>query len=183
MEERILKGALAVFKKRGMKFTMDDLAVELGMSKKTIYTVFTDKNALLNALVDYTFDLIKAKEDAIYSDTSLSTATKLRNILTALPESYKEFDYNRLHLFADKYPEAYLKVQERLESGWDKTREIFEQGVKEGVFRNIDMDVFQLMYESALERMIMEDVLETKGLSYTVTLNKMVDILIDGILQ
>ena len=33
---------------KGLKFTMDDLAMELlGMSKKTIYTVFRDKESLI----------------------------------------------------------------------------------------------------------------------------------------
>ena len=43
MNERILEGALNVFKAKGPKFTMDDIASEMKMSKKTIYTVFNNK--------------------------------------------------------------------------------------------------------------------------------------------
>ena len=46
MEKRIIEGALHIVEKQGVKFTMDELASELGMSKKTIYTVFRDKNEL-----------------------------------------------------------------------------------------------------------------------------------------
>ena len=36
LREQILKGTLQVFNYKGMKFTMDDIAYELGISKKTI---------------------------------------------------------------------------------------------------------------------------------------------------
>ena len=52
MNERILEGALNVFKAKGPKFTMDDLATEMKMSKKTIYTVFRDKNELRRGCKD-----------------------------------------------------------------------------------------------------------------------------------
>ena len=42
-KERILEATMKVFNKKGLKFTMDDIAEELSMSKKTIYTVFDNK--------------------------------------------------------------------------------------------------------------------------------------------
>ena len=35
--EKILEATLKVFNQKGLKFTMDDIASELSMSKKTIY--------------------------------------------------------------------------------------------------------------------------------------------------
>ena len=43
----ILEATIQAFQKKGLKFTMDDLASLLGISKKTIYTVFPDKNSWL----------------------------------------------------------------------------------------------------------------------------------------
>lgn len=55
METRqtILEGTIRAFNRKGLKFTMDDVAKELSMSKKTIYTVFRDKESLFFAMVDY----------------------------------------------------------------------------------------------------------------------------------
>ena len=53
IREQILDATVLVFNKKGMKFTMDDIARELGMSKKTIYTVFADKQELVYDMVDY----------------------------------------------------------------------------------------------------------------------------------
>ena len=52
---------------------MDDLAAILGMSKKTIYNVFSDKNSLFLDMVDYLFDTIKESERAILENEALST--------------------------------------------------------------------------------------------------------------
>lgn len=50
-KERILAGSLELFYRAGIKsVTMDDIAKHLGISKKTIYQFFTDKNELVLAL-------------------------------------------------------------------------------------------------------------------------------------
>ena len=86
-----------IFNEKGLKFTMDDLAAILGMSKKTIYNVFSDKNSLFLDMVDYLFDTIKESEQKIVKDTSLSTIEKIRHILGVMPESYKEIDFEQLY--------------------------------------------------------------------------------------
>ena len=58
LQKNILDATLRVFDQKGLKFTMDDLAKELSISKKTIYTVYDDKEALFLAMVDYIFDSI-----------------------------------------------------------------------------------------------------------------------------
>src|SRR5436305_14695403 len=52
-KERIIEGGEELFLKAGIKsVTMDDIARHLGMSKKTIYQFFKDKNELVIALVN-----------------------------------------------------------------------------------------------------------------------------------
>ena len=53
LKDDILEATLQAFQKKGLKFTMDDIASLLGISKKTIYTVFPDKNSLVLEMVDY----------------------------------------------------------------------------------------------------------------------------------
>ena len=55
LKEKILEGIVCVYNEKGLKFTMDDVAKAVGMSKKTIYTVFRDKEAMLLAMADYIF--------------------------------------------------------------------------------------------------------------------------------
>lgn len=76
---------------------MDDLAKELSISKKTIYTVYDDKEALFLAMVDYIFDSIKESEQMILTDPSLSVVEKLHRILGVLPEGYQNIDLRKLY--------------------------------------------------------------------------------------
>ena len=58
MRDKIIDATVEEFKQNGLKFTMNDLAKRLGISKKTIYTVFESKQAVLVAVADrYAADL------------------------------------------------------------------------------------------------------------------------------
>ena len=181
MKERILEGGMTVYRKHGPKFTMDDLAAELGMSKKTIYTVFRDKKSLLYEMVDYTFDAIKEGEAEALADASKTTEQKLRAVLGVMPERFRDFDFTQVYDMKDKYPECYARIQERLESGWETTLGLLHQGIQEGVFREVDEMVFQLVYEAAIERFIRGDEIKKKRMPYMAALNALVDIMMDGI--
>ncbi len=182
LREQILKGTLQVFNYKGMKFTMDDIAHELGISKKTIYTVFRDKKHMFLELVDYLFDKIKEEEQLIYEDDSLETVEKIRKILGVLPQSYKKIDLRQLYILKDKYPDVYFKVEERLENGWEITIALLEQGMKEGVIRNIRIPIFKMMLEASLEQFFRRDILIENKISYHEGLDEVVEILIDGII-
>jgi AcrR family transcriptional regulator len=52
-KERIIKEARGLFFRLGIRsVTMDDIAAQVGMSKKTLYQHFADKDALVDDLVE-----------------------------------------------------------------------------------------------------------------------------------
>ena len=54
IEEKILRGAQELVFRYGIKsITMDDIAKHLGMSKKTIYLHYDDKDQLILKLVEF----------------------------------------------------------------------------------------------------------------------------------
>ena len=181
LRETILEGTIKAFNQKGLKFTMDDIAGELCMSKKTIYTVFRDKESLFLAMVDYLFDSIKESEQQVLKDENLSTLEKIRKILGVLPEGYQEIDFRQLYLLREKYPAIYVKVEERLETGWETTISLLEQGMKEGVIRQVQIPIVKMMLEAALEQFFQRDILIQNGISYRDALEEVVNILVDGI--
>lgn len=183
IREQILDATVLVFNKKGMKFTMDDIARELGMSKKTIYTVFADKQELVYDMVDYCFDSIKESEQKVMKNGELSTLEKIHEILGVLPEGYKEIDFSQLYVLRDKYPRIYTRVEERLESGWDATMELLQRGMKEGVIRKVDTALVKVMFEATLEQFFRRDVLVKNGISYSDALAEVVDIICNGITE
>jgi AcrR family transcriptional regulator len=182
MKERILEATLKVFNEKGLKFTMDDIARELSMSKKTIYTIFQDKESLFLEMVDYCFDKIKESENAIVSNPQLSTVDKLRRILGVLPEGYREIDFRQLYSLKTRYPEIYNKVEERLETGWENTFFLINQGIEEGSIRPIQIPILKTMFEATLEQFFQRDILIRHQISYSEALDQVVEILLDGIL-
>ena len=181
LRENILESTLQIFNQKGLKFTMDDIAKEMGISKKTIYTVFKDKEELFLAVVDYIFDSIKAAEEAIHNNEKLSTIENIRAVLGVMPEGYKDVDLRQLYILKDKFPKIYAKVEERLESGWEKTISLIEQGMEEGVIRRVSIPIVKLMMEAALEQFFQRDILVRSGLTYQEALDEVVDILVNGI--
>lgn len=179
--EEILEGTLQAFNQKGLKFTMDDVARILQMSKKTIYTVFHDKEELFLAMVDYLFDCIKESERRVLENRALTTLEKIRMILGVMPEGYKEVDFRQLYLLKDKYPTIYRQVERRLETGWEATIALIERGIAEGVVRPVQIPILKLMLEAALEQFFQRDILIQHELSYQQALDEVVTILVDGI--
>ena len=181
LRETILEGTLQVFNKSGLKFTMDDIASLLKISKKTIYTVFHDKEELFLAMVDYLFDHIKESERKVVENEALSTAEKVRAILSVLPEGYKDVDFRQLYMLKDKYPKIYKQVELRLETGWEATIELIEQGMREGCIRRVSIPILKMMLEAALEQFFQRNILIRNGISYQEALDEVVSILTEGI--
>ena len=181
IKEQILKTTLLVFNEKGLKFTMDDIAEQLRISKKTLYKVFDDKEALFLAMVDYMFDTIKESESAVVEDNSLSTVEKIHKILGVLPEGYKEIDLRQLYLLKEKYPKIYKQVELRLETGWEITIELIEQGIMEGCIQPIRIPLLKMMLEASLEQFFQRDILIQNKISYQDALEEVVNILMEGI--
>lgn len=181
LREEILKGTLHAFNQKGLKFTMDDIASLLKISKKTIYTVFQDKEELFLAMVDYLFDSIKESERVVLENDELDTVEKVRRVLGVMPEGYRDVDFRKLYLLKDKYPRIYKQVEFRLETGWEATIELIEKGIAEGSIRPIKIPILKTMMESVLEQFFQRDILVQNNISYQEALDEVVDILIDGI--
>ena len=181
LQKNILDATLRVFDQKGLKFTMDDLAKELSISKKTIYTVYDDKEALFLAMVDYIFDSIKESEQMILTDPALGTIEKLQRILGVLPEGYQNIDLRKLYSLRDKYPKIYHKVELRLETGWDPTIQLIETGMAEGSIRPVPICLVKMMLEASIEQFFQRDILISNGISYQDGLDEVVTILVQGI--
>lgn len=182
-KEKILEATIKVFNRKGLKFTMDDIASELSMSKKTIYTVFRDKESMFFAMVDYCFDKIKESESELLSDDSLSTVEKIRGVLAVLPSGYKDVDFRQLYTLKDKYPNTYSRVEERLETGWEKTIALINQGIEEGSIRPVNVNLLKSMLEATIEQFFQRDILIRNQISYAEALEEVVNILVDGIVK
>ncbi len=181
MKEKILAAAVDAFNEKGLKFTMDDLAKRLSMSKKTLYTVFEDKQELFFAMVDYCFAAIKDAEKKVLEDESLDITQKIQKLIVVLPEQYKGINLRQVYLLQEKYPKVYRKVEKRLESDWEPTIALLNQAIAQQRIRPINVYVFKTMVEGTIEQFFQKSVLVDQDISYEQAMEEMAAILVKGI--
>ena len=162
MKERVINAAVEEFGKSGLKFTMDDVAKNLGISKKTLYKIYDSKEEMLLDVADYSFADIKKSEHEIVDDENLDTLTKI-------------------YTLKDKYPSIYQRVTMYLSTDWDATIRLLEQGIDEGVIRPVSIPVLRAMVESTFKDFVSDSVLVENGISYEDALDEMIEIVINGI--
>ena len=74
-------------------------------------------------------------------------------------------------------------MEERLETGWEGTIALLQQGMEEGVIRPVKVPIVKMMFEAALEQFFQRDILIQNKISYVDALQEVVDILVDGIAE
>lgn len=182
LRERILDEAARQFDRKGIKFTMDDLARALGMSKKTIYTVFEDKRSIMTDTIDRFFDDALLAEETILNDGSKTIPEQLKAIIGSVPERYTHYDLTQLYVLKEKYPSVYRHWQRCRENYWEGVGILIDRGIENGDFRPVSVPILKTMFQSTIEQFFQDDVLVKNGISYRTALEEVASILVDGII-
>lgn len=179
-EEKILSTSEKLFVEVGLKFTLDDVAKELHMAKKTIYKSYTSKEQLLNAMVENGFNKIQANKKKIL-ESDMPYIEKIKTIMIAMPDRYTVFDFRELEALKEKYPSVYKNLQRHLESDWQPVIDLLEEGKKKGIIKDVNIPVLKIMVTSTLETYLSSSILKEEKISYNEALDKMMDIIMKGI--
>ena len=178
---RILDEAARQFDEKGIKFTMDDLARALGMSKKTIYTVFEDKRSIMTDTIDRFFDEALIEEERILNDDRLTIVEQLKVIIGSVPERYTQNDLTQLYVLKEKYPSVYRHWQHCRENYWEGVGILIRRGIEQGAIRPVSLPVLKTMFQATIEQFFQDDVLVKNHISYRKALSEVASILVDGI--
>lgn len=171
MKEAILNKSLKMFVTHGFKsVTMDDIAKEMGISKKTIYQHFGSKNDLVAATVDYVFDsaTCRMKEVVKTAESPIHEHFEMKNCVGDL------FGHNiqpsAIYQFNKYYPELAKKVEKKRHENFESVIiKNLKDGVRLGYYRD-DIDVqfigriFFLSSASFLSNDIFEELLKTTSI-------------------
>ena len=179
---RILDEAARQFDKKGIKFTMDDLARALGMSKKTIYTVFEDKRSIMTDTIDRFFDEALVEEERILNDDRLTIVEQLKVIIGSVPERYTQNDLTQLYVLKEKYPSVYRHWQRCRENYWEGVGILIGRGIEQGDIRPVSLPILKTMFQATIEQFFQDDVLVKNHISYRKALSEVASILVDGII-
>ncbi len=180
MEQRLMEAGLSVFQHKGVRFTMDDLARAMGISKKTVYELVESKEALIAGIIGQLHADIHRQQADILADTCLRPAEKLERILTVLPACGTCFEYGRLAELEDKYPAQFERMTRLLNQGWETTFALYREGVAQGELRPCPPELFKTLYTSAVTALFHDRFVLRHGLAYADTLREVVSILMHG---
>jgi len=161
LKQRIMDTAMMLFGQQGIKAVkMHDIAKQLGISKRTLYEIYTDKEELLYQGV-VAYDQKKREHLSEYASTA-------NNVIEVIVEAYR-MKVREVHtvnpvFYEDilKYPkvEAYIKdMHERRREGFIS---FMQRGVDEGCLRpDVDYVLFQIFLDS-IGKNVMENQLVKK---------------------
>ena len=148
--EKIIKRAAEMIAELGVKsLRVDDLAHDLGVSKRTLYEMFGDKEELLYHSVKYLFE----EEDEVRASVTASQS--------GIPVLFEMFDAMMvrgatrkriMENLAKFYPELYERIMtENRDHGLNELRTKLNRLVEEGLISemvNIDLSITMLYYTS-----------------------------------
>ncbi|MDN3583294.1 TetR/AcrR family transcriptional regulator [Mucilaginibacter flavus] len=151
--DRIIQGGEELFLKAGIKsVTMDDIAKHLGMSKKTIYQFFKDKNELVVALVK---KKLKEDEDQMLEFMSRSTNVieEMINMTKCSEEMFSRINPIVIHDMQKYHPEAWKEFQKFKSDVLVSTlEELLTKGIAQGYIRpEIDPKIIARMRVNTVE--------------------------------
>lgn len=148
MKESILQKANTMFLTLGYKsVTMDDIATELGISKKTIYQHYANKNDLVEASVSHLFETITNGIDTIRTEryNSIQEMFEVRKFLERTLNNETASPLYQLQKF---FPAIHVCLRKKnFEKLHESMLDNITRGINDGTFRdNIDIEFTARMY-------------------------------------
>lgn len=154
MKNDIILATIAVFNEKGVKFTLDDIAKELSISKKSIYKYFNSKEEIINEVIDWLFDDIERQHYEILKRNDLSQTEKLRQILIVNP-SMMEIDDDKMLKLKELYPKCHELILNHFKSRWDLTLSQLKVCIDNNEIKPIPNEIFRTIligiFDSAID--------------------------------
>ncbi|MBT8316732.1 MAG: TetR/AcrR family transcriptional regulator [Lutibacter sp.] len=150
MKRTILQKASEIFLKLGFKsVTMDDIANELAISKKTIYKYFKNKEDLVDITTSYLHEEMH-KSVLCICDKGYNAIEENFEIKKMFKDLLKNSDDSPMFQLKKYYPKTYSKVMTKEFTMFkDCILNNIEKGIKEGLYRkDIDKELTTKFYFS-----------------------------------
>lgn len=130
IKDKILKGAEELFMRYGVRsITMDEIARHLGISKKTIYLYFSDKDEIVLSVSQAHLRAQQKRFDLI-AEESKNSVEELVRLSFCLKENLKGMN-----------PSVLFDLQKYHQKAWAAWQEYKRKVIKESVVRNLKQGI------------------------------------------
>jgi AcrR family transcriptional regulator len=154
--QRIVAVASRIFFANGFRrVTMDDLAYELGMSKKTLYEYFPSKTALIEATIDDKFRRIDRELKRITLESSSDFAGAAQRLIAYFQQQIEEIQPPFLRDIR-RHPELFSHVDSRRkELVLRYLGRLMNEGRKAGIIReDVPVELVTEIILAVLEKIV-----------------------------
>ena len=145
IKEQIINTAFDLFSQYGIKsVSMDDVAKAAGISKRTLYESFEDKETLLIEGIDHNSESLGQYLTGLEKEpfNALEVILLFYEEMMKNPRWFNEKFYEDLK----KYPKAQQKIEMNKARMGKRCMDLFTRGVKEGVFQEgINFEIMALL--------------------------------------
>jgi AcrR family transcriptional regulator len=152
--EDIIPKILDLYSRYGIKsVTMDDLARELGVSKKTLYEHFSDKEEVVRKVIEYMIAVQQKVYDTIINQPGSNAIDELLQISRFISEHLKTVNPSLSYDLKKYYPEVWNDlVQYKSKTVFEQIMANIRKGVNEELFReNLNYEVIAYVYVVRME--------------------------------
>lgn len=148
----IIMRASEVFMRYGIKsVTMDDLSRELGVSKKTIYKFFEDKNDLVCEILSQKLALDRATcDNCMSAENAIEELLCIGNVVV---DHLKDVNPSVFYDIKKYHPDAWRLIEEH-KSGFisENIRENIKRGIRENIYRkNVHPEIIARVYVASMD--------------------------------
>ncbi|MGJ5641723.1 TetR/AcrR family transcriptional regulator [Formosa sp. S-31] len=183
MKDKIIEKSTELFSNLGFKsVTMDDIAQEMGISKKTIYQYFETKTKLVEATAKFKFQCVNQSLDAIcvLDKNPIDEIFKMKEFVTDFLSTEKSSSQFQLKKY---YPLIYDNLmQKQFNAMQHMVTENLSRGIKSGLYRdNIDIDFISRLHFSSMGIFKDNDMFPPQLFSYKYLLDNYIDYHLRGI--
>jgi TetR/AcrR family transcriptional regulator, cholesterol catabolism regulator len=157
--KNILLKVRELYTKYGIKsITMDDVALELGISKKTLYQYVTDKDDLVGKFIDSEI-ILRQEEICKCFSSDYNAIEELFEISVFMNRLMKDQNPATEHDLKKYYPHHYNKtVKTRRERIFSYILLNLKKGKEEGLYRKeLDEEIIAKLYLSRVESIHLND--------------------------
>ncbi len=182
---RILRQARAHFFAHGYcRCTLDELAAELGMSKKTLYVHFAGKEALMRAVIEDLGREIRDVADALFANRQLNFAEKLHGFAEGVMQRLGQLNPRTMRDLQRFAPELHQLMAEMREKNIPYVFGRFiEEGQRAGMVRtDLDTAFAVQFFLQAMHGLIQPAAMERLHLIPREILPRAIELLFGGLL-
>lgn len=182
-QEKILKSSLALFFKYGIKHvTMDEIAKELGMSKKTIYQFYKEKDDLVNQLCHLQLNEQECEFETFHKDSSdaIHEIMLISEHMRQMMQNINPIFFKDLQKF---YPTAYeLYVKFREDCAYRHILKNIKKGKENGLYREeLDPEFASRLRLAQIDMLIFGSYFNYDKISFSQTHQMLLDQFVYGI--